>query len=367
MQIGAGIYGTFGVIFFYEKFGNSIEKVLVLFALLYAIFIVVTHLGAKLISRLGMKKMMVFAVFFSTSSIVARYMWDSDPTFYLVIFFVAFALFKMLYWVPYHVEFTAFTDKEMRGKQMALLGNVSKIFTAVLPLVGGFILTVSNYNTLFLTSAIVISLSVIPLFYIKETKEEYEWSTTHLIREFFDKANRPIVLSEFGNGIQDAVGSVIWPVFIFILLKGDYFSVGLVSSLTIVVLMILSLVIGSFIDKLGRKKVLKIGSILYTTGWLFKIFVETSFGIFLVDTYHSFGRVINKLPFDATAYDHAEENERFVDEFTVLKEISLILGKMVMFVMSIFIIGIFGITATFIFAALATLSMTLISKSVHVD
>jgi len=39
----------------------------------------------------------------------------------------------------------------------------------------------------------------------------------------------------------------------------------------------------------------------------------------------------------------------------------------VMFVMSIFIIGIFGITATFIFAALATLSMTLISKSVHVD
>ncbi len=362
MQIGIGIFGIFGTIFFYEKFGNSILKVLVLYALHYFLFVIVTHVGAKLIGRIGMKKMMIIAVLFFTLSVVSRFMWEGNPALWLVVFFFAFAVYKMLYWIPYHVEFASFTDKKMRGKQMAVFSNVSQGVLALTPLIGGFILSISGYEMLFLIASVIIFISVIPLFYIKETKEKYVWSAPKLVEKMLSRKYRGVVVSEIGNGVQNAVGSVVWPIFIFLVLDGDYLSVGAISSITIVAIIALGFVVGTLIDKWGRARVLKIGSALYTTGWIFKVFVGTGFGVFLSDIYHNFGKVVNKLSFDTSVYDHAADEGHFIDEITVLKETSLLLGKGAMFIASIFIISMLGITATFLFAAIASIFMTLITR-----
>jgi len=53
-----------------------------------------------------------------------------------------------------------------------------------------------------------------------------------------------------------------------------------------------------------------------------------------------------------------------VDEFTVLKESSLLLGKGFILLLAIPVIGFFGITATFAIAAVASLLMNLASEKV---
>jgi len=222
-------------------------------------------------------------------------MWEQNPFLYLLVFSLAFVIFKMFYWVPYHVEFAEFTNQKNRGKQIAVLSNVSGGISAFLPILSGLLLVLRGYDILFLIATLLVFVSIIPLFYIKETKEKYAWSFRKLIGEFFRKNLRPAVVSNFANGVQDGVGSIVWPIFIFILLKGNYFSVGMITTLTIIALMVLRFVVGSAVDRVGEKKVLKLSSVFYTTGWLVKMFVETSAGIFFSHTYHNFGRVASQL------------------------------------------------------------------------
>jgi len=365
-QIGIGIYGVFGVIFFFEKFGNSLKDVLLLFGILYLIFFFTTHLGAKFIYLIGMKKLMMIATLFLALTTYALFMWNDNPFLYLLMFCLGLIIYKMFYWIPYHVEFAEFTSQKNRGKQIAALSNISEGIMAVLPIIGGFILAREGYEILFLVATVLIFLSIVPLFFMKETKERYTWSFFKLIKEFFSKKTRTTVVSNFANGVQDGVGTIIWPIFIFVLLKGDYLFVGAITTLTIVALIILRFAVGGAVDRLGEKKVLNMGSIFYTSGWLIKIFVETGTGIFLSHTYHNFGKVVNQVSFDSTVYDQAADNGHFVDEFTVLKESSLLLGKGLLLLVAISVIGLFGVTATFVIAAVASLLMSLASKRVSI-
>jgi YQGE family putative transporter len=364
IQVGAGIIGIFGVIFFYEKFGDSINKVIIMYIIMHIGYVLLTSVGAMLLSRLGMRRMMIIAVPFLVLSVLARFFWDSNPSIYIVFFMLSLTIYKILYWVPYHIDFAKFTDKKTRGRQVAILSNISQAALVFTPLIGGFIISRQGYESLFLASAIIIFLSILPLFFVKETYEKYSFGWLQTYREMFRKENRPLLVANIGNGMQEAVGIIIWPIFIFQILKGNYLSVGFISSATIIVLIVLRFIIGNLGDSLGEKKVMKVGSIIYTTGWIVKIFVETSLGIFLADTYHKLGKVVNRMPFDVTIYEQAADNGHYIDEYTVLKETSLLFGKGLMLLFSLGIIYLWGITATFIVAAIATLLMTVITNRV---
>jgi YQGE family putative transporter len=362
IQVGAGIIGIFGVIFFYEKFNSSITKVIVMYIVLHLGYVLLTSVGAMFLKRLGMRRMMIIAVPFLVLSVLARFFWDSNPFLYLILFMLFITLYKIMYWVPYHIDFAKFTDKRTRGRQVAILSNISQAALVFTPLIGGFIISRQGYESLFLASAIIIFLSILPLFFVKETYEKYSFGWLQTYKEMFKRENRPLLVANIGNGMQDAVGVIIWPIFIFQVLKGNYLSVGFISSVTIIALIILRFIIGNLGDTWGEKKVLRMGSIIYTTGWIIKIFVETGLGIFLADTYHKLGKVVNKMPFDVTIYEQAADNGHYIDEYTVLKETSLLLGKGLMLLFSLAIIYFWGITATFIVAAIATLSMTVITN-----
>ena len=169
----------------------------------------------------------------------------------------------------------------------------------------------------------------------------------------------------FGEGIQHSVQVIIWPIFIFLLLKGEYVTLGLVTSFTIFLLILVRFLIGNLADRWDRKKLLKWGSFFATSGWLLKAFIETGFQILIIDTYHRVGRAVNQLSFDITTYDQAVDNGHYIDEFTVLKEISINMGRVVLLISSIWITAAFGLTSAFIFAAGATLLMTLLNKEVY--
>lgn len=367
IQIGLGFIGIFGIIFFYEQFSNSVEKVVLLYAALYLIFTITAHIGAKFIQRIGMRNMMIFSTVFLVGSILSRLLWETNVPLFLSLFFFFAILDKMFYWIPYHIEFAAFTKNQTRGKQMAILTNASAIVLAILPLVSGYILIKTGYTALFATATIVSILSVIPLFFIKETKENYTWSFSRLIKEFFQKENRSLVTSHMANGFQNGVASVIWPIFVFILLSGNYFKVGLISSLVILTIISLRFLVGGIIDNIGTQKILRYGMFLSFSGWIIKVFVESGLGVFISDTYHSLGRLVNQMSFNISTYDQAADNGHFIDEYTVLKESSFLFGKCIILVFSLLIIPFLGIKITFILAALSIFGMGLISSKTQIN
>jgi len=162
------------------------------------------------------------------------------------------------------------------------------------------------------------------------------------------------------DGAENVIGVVIWPIFIFGLLEGDYQAVGLVSSLIVLSSILIHLIIGSYTDKFNKKKLLQYGTVLYSIGWLGKIFVQTGFQIFIASTYHSFAAIAMRTPYDTLMYEKAADAGHYVDEYSVLREMALNLGRIFMILIILILFNYFNFQYTFIFAAIAALFMNLI-------
>jgi len=364
--MGGSFVATFGIIFFYEQFGNSIPKVLLLFGLLCIAFTLTTHVGAKLIQKIGMKKMMIISIFFLVIMSLVRAWWDINPSLFLSIFFISFIIYKMLYWVPYDIEFTAFTKKGSRGKQVAIYYNVLSAFSVVVPVISGILLSQYGYDLLFYISSILVFLSVIPLFFMEETKESYDWNFLEMLKNMFKRKNRSIILGNFAVGAENAVSALIWPIFIFILLLENYTSVGLVISLVFITTFLFRFIIGFITDKYGNKISLRIGSFLHITGWISRLFVSTGPDIYIADSHYKTGRATNLVAFKSSVYDVADFNDHYVDEYTVLRTNAFLFGKGLMCLLSIILITLFSIKITFIIAMLSVILVSLVNKKIKV-
>jgi len=367
IQVGIGLLSVFTALYFYEKFNESFTAVMLLFILIYASFVILTPISAMLIKHVGIKAMLIVAVIFHPFAYISLLYWDTNPDLALYGFLIAVILYRAIYWAPYHINFAKFTDKKHRGKQMSFLLNFSEIFLTIMPMIAGIIIASYGFNVLFVVATVFLFLGLFPLLYIDKTCEVYSFGYFETFKKLFVKENRSLTLAYFGDGIQTAVRIAIWPIFIYILLDGKYVAIGVITSFTIFLLIAFRFVLGNLEHKIDRKKLLRFGSFFSTTGWILKAFIDTGFEIFVVDSYHKVGRMVNRLTFDVTTYDQAADNGHYIDEYTVLKEISVSAGRTFMLILAIWLTIFFSISATFLFAAGATLLMTLLHREVYIQ
>jgi len=166
------------------------------------------------------------------------------------------------------------------------------------------------------------------------------------------------MIAYYADGIESGVGMVIWPIFIYELLNGNFVSIGIISTLTIAITVILELSIGKHADKKKNKRdILRFNSILYSIGWIAKMFVITGFQIFLADAYHKITQALSKNALAAITYDITADEGHYVDEFTVLKEMALHIGRSTLYVIAIILLFVIDIQWLFLLAAMATLAV----------
>jgi hypothetical protein len=100
---------------------------------------------------------------------------------------------------------------------------------------------------------------------------------------------------------------------------------------------------------------MKLGSLIYAIGWMAKTFVATAFQIFVVGTFHGLGYIAFRTPFDAFSYERFTGHGTYVDEYTVLREISSNLGRTAMALVLLVLVAIVGLKAAFPMAAVFSL------------
>ena len=88
--------------------------------------------------------------------------------------------------------------------------------------------------------------------------------------------------------------------------------------------------------------------------------MATALHIFVIGVFHNIARIFTNTPFETEIYNLAADQGHYVDEFTVLYEIALNLGRIlalgIFIVMALFI----PIQWTFIIGAIASLALNLI-------
>ena len=362
VMVAMALLGMFLPIFLYELFDKNFSSVVLYYGAGYFLYGLFVAISARFLNKFGFRRSLRVSVFLGALFYAIFYFIDKGNLIFLIpLSILVLVLYRMFYWIPYHVDLAKFTSQKNRGRQLSIIMATRQAAGIFIPLIAGFVVSYYGFDILFVIAIVLYLVSYIPYLSIPRTRERFSWSLRKTWQEFFSRKRRKIVLAFMADGAENIVWVVVWPVFIYQLLKGNYFYVGAVSSLIIAVTVILQLLLGKYIDlRTSKEKVLKWGSFFYSLGWLVKIFITTAFQIFIVGSYHSITRIFLRTPFDALTYEIAADQEHYVDEYTVLHEMAISFGRTLMIVLIVFVSFYFVIQWVFILAALAAIVFNLL-------
>ena len=100
-------------------------------------------------------------------------------------------------------------------------------------------------------------------------------------------------------------------------------------------------------------------------GWIFKIFVLSAAHVFFVGLYHNIVKIFTKTPFSAILYDMSAEQGKYVDEFTVLREMASHSGRALSLIVISALSLMVPIGWTFVIAAAASIALNLVYRFHH--
>lgn len=363
IAIPSGLLGIFLPIFLYNLFDGKIMLVMAYYGAACLAYLFLVAFGAQFLNRFGFRKALVGGSIAAALVHVSYYYTNLDNMWVLLPLSLIFlVLFRLLFWIPYHVDFAIFTSTGKRGGQIGLMLSTITLLGVVGPILAGYIIETFSIQVLFFVSVGIFLLGVIPFAMVPRTNEKFSWGYARSWRELFAKRNRAVVWASIATGAEDTIGFVIWPIFIFLLFNGDYFKVGALSSVIVGVTVLMQYMFGNYLDRIGKKhSMLKAGSILYAFGWVIKIFVVTAFHVFVVGLYHKIAKIMTDTSYDAIFYELAADKGHYIDEFTVLSEMAIQIGKLLALVGVATLTMFMTLNWTFVIGVIASLALTSLS------
>lgn len=363
---GSSLVGVFLPIFIYEFFDLNLVALIIWYICVYVVRVPLLPLGSKLFSKIGLVPSMVigtiaWALFYVVASIL-HVVPDWQPLLLLGLIVLIQGVFNATYWTPFHVDFAKFLKKGRRGKQVSILYATRDALAVIMPVLAGFLVAKYSYGSIFGIAVFIILISIIPLLFLPHVEVKYEFGFFETFKKMFTKKYRPLSLGMMAHGAEGVVSTVIWPIFLFAVFAGRHLEIGAFASIIVVVSILLRLILGGWLDKHKKRKALKLGVDLYALGWLAKAFVSSVGGVFAASTFHSFGSIMMQTPLDVMTYEKAADAGHYVDEFTTIREIALSMGRALMLIALIPIIGYFSIPAAFVAAAVISLGITVFAK-----
>lgn len=348
-------------IFLYEFFGMSIQAVLLWFIIDYAVKIPFYVPAAKLFSKIGLVASMVIGTLGVMIYYLSMYLLDIQVA-VGSLGLIAMGIFGLLlvsvfYWSPFHVDFAEFTSRKHRGSQLSVLYAIQRVIGVLAPVTAAFVIAMFSYHVVFFAALIIVAFSVVPLFYIPRHDVQYEFGFRESFKKLFSRQFRSLTTSMMAHGAENVVGTAVWPVFLFVIFKGDYLDVGLFTTVIVVITLVLELFVGRLTDHSKKRRLLRYGTGIYAVGWMWKGLVSTVIGVFAASTFHTFGSILLRTPLDALMYEQAADSGHYVDEYTVLREMAMCMGRVLILSFLLLITAFFPLGTSFFVAAVATLGI----------
>ncbi|MBL7053535.1 MAG: MFS transporter [Candidatus Portnoybacteria bacterium] len=364
MMIGGALLGLFLPIFLYELFNKNFVAVVLYYSIGFFAYGITITLGAKFLNRFGFKKALQVSVFLAALFYFIFYLIDKNGSNELIpLTILILVLFRLFHWLPYHVDFAKFSDKKNRAKQVSILKATSLSLGIFIPLISGLIISKFGFDILFVIAIVIYLSAIFPYMVVPRTREKFSWTIRQTWEQFFSKKRRNMIFAYMADGAENMVGLVVWPIFIYQLLNGNYFQIGILSTLIISITVTLQLFAGKYIDsKISKERAVHWGSVLYAFGWIIKIFITTAFQMFIVGAYHSITSILLRTPFDTLTYEIASDQGHYVDEFTVLREMAINIGRSIMGILIILVSFYFAMQWVFVLAAMATIIFNLLEQ-----
>ncbi|MFC1756555.1 MFS transporter [Patescibacteria group bacterium] len=365
MGISGALLGLFLPIFLYELFNKNFAYTALYFGIGYLAYAICLFFFVRFLNSFGFRKALRVSILFGTGYYATFYFLNEiNWHFLLPLLLVILTIDRILYWLPYHVDFAKFTSKRNRSKQLGALGATRQIAGIFIPLLSGFIISKYGFDVVFIIAAILYLSSGIPYLTLPRTREKFSWNYIETLQNLVSKKYRKQMLAFASDGAETGIAMIVWPIFMYQILNGDYLKVGAISTIIIGISVTTQLILGKKLDKkTSKRKTLKLASYFSAVGWIIKVFIATTFQIFIVGAFHNLIRIFTRMPFDALTYEIAADEGHYVDEFTVLHEIAISIGRIITISLAIVISIFANIGWVFLLAAIASILLNFLRPS----
>jgi len=358
VNLAVAMVAIFEPIYLY-KLGFSLNRILYFYIAVYAIFFALIPLGAKFSRRFGYEKGILVGSPFLALYYISLFLIPWADMF-IVIAVLSFALQKTFYWPGFHGDFARFGHNKERGREMSNLLTINSFVYILGPFIGGLFISLWGFKILFIAATILILASNLPLLSTPEKFKPVPFSYKRAYVRLFRKENRRNFLGFLGFG-EEFLAMVIWPVFIFTILK-NFLSIGSLVALATLTTTLISLFVGKLVDGgyKHRRAVLKIGSVFSSAAWFMRLLVSGTLGVFLTDSLARTSKNVVVIPMMAMTYERAGDTS--VMKTMMFFEMSLIAGKLFAMGLSLVALIFFpnSFMLLFIIGALMTLLYSLI-------
>ncbi len=331
--------------------GLSLKTILVFYAVLNISHIVFLAPASVFSAKYGFKH----SIFASLPFLIMFYwmLFSIKPEkLWLFITASAYGANNAFYYMGYHLDFTDSSHKKTRGKEIGIAKIISMVFNVLGPLIGGVILSLTDFKTIFFSVICLLGLSVMPLFFSKDRHMPFKFSLKKILRIMPLKMLIKDTAVFLGHGIESGISSVIWPLFIYKILSG-FRSIGLASTISLAFSLCFCFIIGRLADKKG-KKILGLGSIANSAIWLIRTAIKTITGVYIFDSAKGISQIMIDVPFQKISYDKAKKAKKII-EYTFIRETAIQAGRAALFIILAQIINIENMRPSFFAGAIASL------------
>ncbi len=359
LEFALNLFGLFLPIFLYQELGG-IDGVIAWFVIISLGYFLIVPGSARFMNIIGLKASLIIGVAARIPYFYALYKLPDDPVVYATMSAVALIIIRSFFWLPFQTDSAKFSNKKNRGKQFGMIFAASSTLAIIAPVVGGFILDRFDFAVLSIMSLIICVMSAIPLLFVPATKEEVSWKYMETMKYFFHPFNRRMVVAYMSDGAVGTVNGVFWPLFIFSIMDENFSDLGMLTGGILLVGVVLRLVVGNMLDKFQKTRMVHVGTILNSTAWIIKTLVVSAMQVFLSSIYHTLATIVLRTSLDTLVYEKAADRGHYIDEYTLIKEMAIHMGKVITLVAVALLLMIFPLQAAFILAAIVSLYISLL-------
>ena len=362
-SIGSILVLGFGIIFFYLNFYRSLWLAVMPFITIHFLYVLLMPISTVIIGKLGTKSSLIISsIAFTLSMLPLTYFGNTQQLPLLIIWLFLYLIGKLFYHPCTIIIQGKYTSHQHRGFAFSLK-QISLITIAILtPLVGGLISQSYGLTGLALLCGACYLTTLIPVIYMDNLHFQVN------LKKLFGLIKNPQIhklakinlLYELQN-----ITYVLWPLFIFLIIKENFTKLGIFFSLVAFVSIILIFLSGLIMDRqTNRINLMRYSFLGVAFAWILKVFAQHPVALAFSDMIHQLfirlsDNVHEVVNFDLLT-DHLSSSSW--DETLIIREVLWNLSIVFSYLITVLIITQLGFQSAFLFAALISLAFLLIKK-----
>ncbi len=314
-SFSSSLIAVFEPVFFYQQ-NIPLWQISLFYGIHYVLYVLLLPLGGKFTARYGLERSLALSTPIYVLYFLALALLPTLPAMFWI-GIVLLTLHKIFYWPAFHAEFSKYGNGHTRGQEMSWQTVTTSGIGVVSPVIGGIVASLFGFPTMFVLAAMTVMLASFPLLRTRESGRPSQFTYSAPWKLMRSPLHRRMVVSMVGMA-ENLVDLVHWPIFLFIVLGAvtpTIFSyrldpaaaLGIISSITILIMTFVGFFIGKMSDRMSGRKILQLHLPFMMISYLFRPISGGLIAIFLTSTLARLAYIGVRVPMVAQLYASAHK------------------------------------------------------------